>query len=134
MIRFAFAIVSAFAIASCSSPDNVQGDAQADAPTSDVSTPSDAGTTSDAQPALTCAATSGTFAPNPCPAPSGAANEADFCFRPQWMGVTQVDVYGQFNLASDWKSSFVSLTNDGSGTWVGKGTVSAGSYPYMFRV
>ncbi len=134
MIRIAFVAVLAFAIVGCSSPDNAQEDAQADSPTSDVSTSSDASTTSDAQPTLTCAATSTTFTPNPCPAPSGAANEADFCFRPQWTGVKQVDVYGQFNLVSDWKSPFVSLTDDGSGTWVGKATVSAGSYPYVFRV
>jgi hypothetical protein len=85
--------------------------------------------------AFTCAVTTGnTFAPNPCPAPSGTSGEADFCLRPQWPGVTSVDVYGGFGQATDWTQPFVSLTNDGSGTYTGTATVANGSYPYVFRV
>jgi len=85
--------------------------------------------------ALSCAATgSATFAPNPCPAPSGASGHADFCFRPQWPGVTGVDVYGGFGQATDWTQPFVSLTDDGSGTFTGSATIANGDYPYLFRV
>ena len=85
--------------------------------------------------AFSCAVTNGsTFAPNPCPAPSGTSGEADFCFRPQWPGVTSVDVYGGFGQATDWTQPFVSLANDGSGTYTGTATVANGSYPYVFRV
>ncbi|HTR49429.1 MAG TPA: hypothetical protein VMJ10_01905 [Kofleriaceae bacterium] len=85
--------------------------------------------------ALSCAATgSSTYAPDPCPAPSGADGHADFCFRPQWPGVTSVEVYGGFGQATDWTQPFVTLTDDGSGTFTGGAALANGNYPYMFRV
>lgn len=102
------------------------GDASADAPAD----------SSHVSPlALSCAATAtATFAPNPCPAPSGASGHADFCFRPQWPGVTSVAVFGGFGQAGDWKDPLVTLTDDGTGTFTGSATIANGSYPYLFQV
>jgi hypothetical protein len=83
---------------------------------------------------LHCAATTSPIHPNPCPAPSAKSGKADFCYRPQWAGVTSVDVYGGFGQATDWKMPFVTLTNDGSGAFTGSGSIADGSYPYVFRV
>jgi len=81
---------------------------------------------------FTCAPT---FSPNPCPAPSGAAGEADFCFRPQWAGATQVQVYFGPPTTSFNSYTMVSLSADGSGTWTGKATsVATGTYSYLFHV
>ncbi len=52
--------------------------------------------------------------------------------RPQWSGVTSVDVYGDF--AGDWTTPFMTLTRDSSGTFTGTHTVANGTYNYMFRV
>ena len=82
--------------------------------------------------ALTCSATTQAYAPDPCPAP--IAGKATFCFRPGWRGVTAVEVFGGFHQATDWTAPFLSLTNDGSGTFVASVTLADGTYPYMFRV
>ncbi len=128
-------------LAQCSSSSQEQGDAQPDgspvfdgSPGGDGST--DGGPTSDAQPLpFTCAATTQTFSPNPCPAPTGAAGEADFCFRPQWAGVTSVDVYFGPPATSFNSYTMVALTADSSGTWTGKGTsLASGTYAYLFHV
>jgi hypothetical protein len=110
--------------------------------------PADAGTPTDAGPAptddnvpiggaglpLSCAAlTAPPRALNPCPAPAGGSGHVGFCFRPGWAGVTGVDVYGGFGQASDWKMPFLTLADDGTGTFVGQTAVADGTYPYMFR-
>ncbi|HEY1557434.1 MAG TPA: hypothetical protein VGF94_21510 [Kofleriaceae bacterium] len=128
LIVFVFAFGSVFAFGCgndhAASPD-AAGDAAADTPPDAAPTPL----------ALMCAVTLGdAIAPNPCPAPSGADGHADFCFRPQWPGVTSVDVYGGFGQATDWTQPYVSLTNDGSGTFTGGAALVDGSYPYLFRV
>jgi hypothetical protein len=43
-------------------------------------------------------------------------------------------VIGGFGNAGDWSTPLLSLTNDGSGTFVGKAALPDGSYPYVFRV
>src|SRR5438067_4052514 len=119
-------------VAACGS-DRAGGGAPPDAPAggSDASA-IDAATS---PLALACAATSATWAPNPCPTQIGVHGHAYFCFRPQWPGVTSVDVYGGFHGdATDWTQPFVSLVDDGTGTFTGSAALADGSYPYMFRV
>ncbi len=83
-----------------------------------------------------CAVTTTTFAPNPCPPPASAHGKADFCFRPQWQGVTAVDLYGQFSPGDDWSRPRASLTDDGTGTFIVTGVTvpDGGPYPYLFKV
>ncbi len=83
-----------------------------------------------------CAVTTTTFAPTACPAPTSAHGQADFCFRPQWQGVTAVDLYGQFSPGDDWLTPRASLTDDGTGTFIVKGVTvpDGGPYPYLFKV
>jgi hypothetical protein len=44
-----------------------------------------------------------------------------------------VDVYGGFGQATDWKSPFVSLKSDGSGTFTATTPLANGSYTYVFE-
>jgi hypothetical protein len=83
---------------------------------------------------LACAVTKAVVAPNACPAPSGASGKVSFCFRAQWAGVTSVDVLGAFGQSTDWTMPFVSLTNDGTGSFTATASLASGSYPYVFRV
>jgi hypothetical protein len=107
-------------------------DAGTDAGGSDSGTPSsDGGLPATLQ--LQCAATLNPPQPNPCPTPSLGSGQAEFCFRSQWAGVTSVDVYGGFGQAMDWKMPFLTLTNDGTGTFTGSTPLANGSYPYVFR-
>jgi hypothetical protein len=122
----------------------------ADATSSDSSSPTDAtvtdssggdaGLDTSAPPdahvtglAFTCFATTAVPAPNPCPAVTGQAGQASFCYRAQWAGVTSVDVFGGFGKATDWTTPFVSLTNDGTGTFTATTPLASGSYPYVFE-
>jgi hypothetical protein len=96
--------------------------------------PSDGGTTvpSDGSLPFTCTAPP---SPNPCPAPTGADNQASFCFRPRWAGATKVEVYlSKTGQQSDWSSPFTTLTSDSSGMFSGSASLPNGSYPYVFRV
>ncbi len=120
------------AMDSSSVADSSSGqDGDAGVPVSDSAPPSDG---PQGGLGLSCFATQSAFSPNPCPAPSGNAGEVDFCYRPAWSGVTSVDVYGTFGQPTDWQSPFLTLTNDGSGTFTGKANVPSGTYPYEFRV
>jgi hypothetical protein len=47
--------------------------------------------------------------------------------------VTSVEVYGGFGKGTDWTMPFLTLTNDGTGTFTGSATLANGSYPYIFR-
>ena len=106
----------------------------------DASTSSDAGTIVDAPIqasnllGLSCAATSPATQPALCPPPSGAAGEASFCFRPQWPGVTSVDVLVDRGNAADWTTPFVTLADAGDGTFRATVPLADGSYPYLFKV
>lgn len=82
---------------------------------------------------LSCSATKQSITPSACPAPSGASGQVSFCFRAQWPGVTSVDVIGGFGQSGDWSTPFVSLKNDGTGTFTGTASLPNGSYPYLFR-
>lgn len=87
--------------------------------------------------AISCVTTTTAFAPNDCPAITGTHGQASFCFRPQWPGVTSVDVYlSQNGQASDWSASFLTLTDDGTGTFTGTKAIpdNAAGYPYVFKV
>jgi hypothetical protein len=143
--------LAAFSCSSSSSgiPDNPNAPPEGgafDSPSGVDSSPGDAGSVTDAGTdsspegggggglSFACAATKSPATPNACPAPSGAAGQVSFCYRPQWAGVTSVDVYGGFTgTASDWKTSFLSLKDDGSGTFTGTTSLANGTYPYMFR-
>ena len=135
MKRLAVAMI----LSSCAGPIGGEvpdgGDASSDVIT--TSDASDAGAIGDgaANPmGLSCATTNTSLAPNPCPTPSGASGKASFCFRAQWAGVTSVDVIGGFGQTGDWKTAFVTLTNDGAGTFTGAASLASGSYAYVFRV
>jgi hypothetical protein len=91
--------------------------------------PSDSGT----GPSFTCFATGAPLAPSPCP-PIAGAGKVSFCYRAQFAGITTVDVFGTFGQANDWTAPFLTLTNDGTGTFTGSAAIADGSYPYMFRV
>jgi hypothetical protein len=145
--RFAFFFAcAALAAAGCTTSGEIappDDGAAADlaAPPADLAGPRDGGAPSDlaALPdggvaPLACAITQKPFAPNPCPPVVGQSGKASFCLRPGWPGVTGVDVYGGFGQTSDWKQPFVTLTDDGSGTFVGQAALADGSYPYMFKV
>ena len=58
-----------------------------------------------------------------------------FAYRPQWSGVTKVEVVGGFGLASDWSKteSLVTLTASGPG-YTGTASLPPGTYLYVFRV
>jgi hypothetical protein len=59
-----------------------------------------------------------------------------FRYRPQWPGVTKVDVVGGFGQPGDWSSAtpLVSLADDGTGTWTATVDLVEGEYLYMYRV
>src|SRR5258708_1779506 len=83
---------------------------------------------------LSCALAKGNFAPNACPAPAGGSGKASFCFRPQWPGVTSVEVVGAFGQSGDWKMPFTTLKDDGSGTFITTVSLQDGAYAYIYRV
>jgi hypothetical protein len=58
-----------------------------------------------------------------------------FAYRPQWSGVTKVEVVGGFGLASDWSKtqSLVTLAA-AAGTYSGTASLPPGTYLYVFRV
>jgi len=125
-------IVSALVLFGCGGASHVAADASGG---SDAATDASSVDAAVSPLALACAATTGGFAPNPCPAPSGAHGHADLCFRPQWPGVTAVEVYGGFHGDNtDWTAPFLALTDDGSGTFTGSAALADGTYPYLFRV
>lgn len=83
---------------------------------------------------LSCAVTTSSFAPAACPAPSGDAGHATFCYRPQWPGVTGVDVLGSFGQAGDWTTPFATLVDQHDGTWSVTVALANATYPYAFFV
>ena len=83
---------------------------------------------------LSCAVTTTAFAPAECPPPSGASGQATFCYRPQWPGVTSVEVLGGFGKTTDWTAPLVTLAAQGDGTWSATVPLTGGPYPYIFRV
>ncbi len=44
-----------------------------------------------------------------------------------------MDVYGGFGQKTDWAAPFLTLTDDGTGTFTGTASLPDGSYPYLFR-
>ncbi len=127
------------ALVRCSSSSPDGGDAATDGSSSDAPVADgDAGqpiTDAQSLPFSCLATTNGAFAPNACPPPSGNAGEADFCFRPQFAGVTSVDAYVGSPTADFSAFTKASLSADSSGTWTGKATsLASGSYVYIFRV
>lgn len=70
------------------------------------------------------------------PVDSPATQSITFSYHPQWGSVTKVEVVGGFGQANDWSdtASFLTLNDDGSGTWTGTTTLPAGTYLYVFRV
>lgn len=82
---------------------------------------------------LTCAMTTTTFAPALCPPPPGGDGAATFCYRPQWPGVTAVEVLGDFDGSGTWKV-LTTLADQGDGTFRATVALANGSYPYLLRV
>ncbi len=91
------------------------------------------GAAPDAAPAPT--STSGDTGDTGTPPPIDAASQpVTFSYRPSWKGVKSVEVLGGFGLSSDWKQAFVTLSDDGTGTFTGTAlALAAGHYPYLFR-
>jgi hypothetical protein len=113
------------------------GDVSNDIVTSGDTGSSDGGSITDGATnpmAFTCAVSKSQVSPNPCPAPAGGSGKVSFCFRAQWAGVTSVDVIGGFGQSGDWSAAFLTLTNDGTGTFSGTTSLVDGSYSYLFRV
>ncbi len=87
------------------------------------------------------AATDATLA---TPPPNGEAAAPDatapthavtFSYRPSWKGVKSVEVLGAFGQATDWTQAFVTLTDDGTGTFTGSApAVADGHHLYIFKV
>jgi hypothetical protein len=102
----------------------------------DAASASDAGPSDDgATPlAFSCAATTKPLTNNPCPPMNATAGKVTFCFRPSFAGVTSVQLYGGFGQAGDWNDPFLTLADDGSGTFVAATTLATGAYPYVFHV
>jgi hypothetical protein len=67
---------------------------------------------------------------------SAQLESVSFSYKPSWSGVTAVKVFGGFGQATDWdpKNPFLTLSNDGSGTFTGSAMLPAGSYSYLFQV
>ncbi len=57
-----------------------------------------------------------------------------FSYKPQWSGVNAVSVYGAFGQSTDWTAPFVTLADDGTGTYKGQATLPNGEYLYVFKV
>ena len=81
-----------------------------------------------------------TAAPPP-PTEAGAdgsvtTHAVTFSYRPSWKGVKSVEVIGAFGqgVDNDWKKPFVTLAADGTGAFVGKTSLAAGHYLYLFQV
>jgi hypothetical protein len=84
-------------------------------------------------PTFACFAVEAPLAPSACP-PVAGAGHVSFCYRAQFAGITTVEVFGTFGQPTDWTAPFLTLTNDGTGTFTGTAAIGDGSYPYMFRV
>ncbi len=68
------------------------------------------------------------------PQDGAAPSSVTFAYTPQWQGVMAVTVYGGFGESSDWTAPFVTLMDDGTGTFKGQATLAAGQYLYVFKV
>ncbi|MFO0588615.1 MAG: glycogen-binding domain-containing protein [Polyangiaceae bacterium] len=60
----------------------------------------------------------------------------ELSYSPGWPGVTSVSVIGDFGANGAWdpKQPFLTLTDDGSGTWRGTADVPAGEHAFLFVV
>jgi hypothetical protein len=67
---------------------------------------------------------------------AGPSSTVTFRYKPEWAGVTAVEVIGGFGQTTDWNPAtpLVKLAADASGTWTGTATLPAGQYPYLYRV
>jgi hypothetical protein len=67
---------------------------------------------------------------------AGPAQTVTFAYRPQWSGVTKVEVVGGFGQPTDWSktASLVTLAKDSSGNYTATVTLPPGTYLYLFRV
>src|SRR5262249_16048117 len=63
-----------------------------------------------------------------------APSSVTFSYTPQWSTVSAVTVWGALGHASDWTAAFLTLTNDGTGTFKGSATLPPGQYLYVFKV
>jgi hypothetical protein len=59
-----------------------------------------------------------------------------FAYKPQWSGVTKVEVIGGFGASTDWSKtdSFLTLSDDGTGNYTGSSTLASGQYLYVYRI
>lgn len=80
------------------------------------------------------------------PAPTTPAAEAGppdavapqavtFTYKPSWKGVKTVEVIGAFGQSTDWTAPFVTLADNGSGTFTATSpALPSGDYAYVFKV
>lgn len=121
ILFFASTSIAAALAAACSGSDAADPlgpKDQADSGHPDTSLPP----TGDSAPPVT---------PDTGPPPS---NTVTFKYVPSWIGVKTVTVLGAFGTAMDWKQPFVTLADDGKGTFTGTATLPAGQYLYVFKV
>ena len=112
-MRMRFSLVFAVVAVACSPSSPSSDDAGTDASAQDVA-PSD-------------------VTPQP-DAGDGGGSLVGFSYTPQWSGVKAVSVYGGFGQGTDWTAPFLTLTDDGSGTFKGQATLPNGQYAYVFKV
>lgn len=60
----------------------------------------------------------------------------ELSYTPGWPGVTSVTVIGSFGATDAWdpKKPYLTLKDDGSGTWKGSAAIPEGKHPYLFVV
>lgn len=62
--------------------------------------------------------------------------KVELSYSPGWPGVTSVTVIGSFGATGAWdpKKPYLTLKDDGSGTWRGSAAIPDGKYEYLFVV
>src|SRR5262249_8080126 len=119
LVLFGTTALAAAVVAACSSDSTDPGQPQ---------TGNDAGGQSDTSTPPADDGSPGQDAQNDTNPPPGGVT---FKYNPQWKGVKGVDVYGAFGKSDDWKAPFVSLADDGSGTFTGTAAVPPGQVAYV---
>ena len=101
------------------------GSSSSDAPTTPVTPPGDAAAPTPDAPDAEAGATVDSSTPLP----------VTFTYKPSWKGVKSVEVLGAFGQSTDWTAPFVTLANDGSGTFSATSpALPVGQYAYVFKV
>jgi hypothetical protein len=120
LVLFGTTALAAAVVAACSSDS---GDAAQPKPTSDAGD----------QPDTAAPADDGAATPD-ARNDTSTGGGVTFRYTPAWKGATKVEVYGAFGTAMDWKQPFLTLADDGSGSFTGTAQVPPGQIPYVFKI